>query len=323
MAKSDCTNILNLIPLYIDNMLSEEEHDIVCEHIAGCSDCRKEYEMMKSIMVSAGSLPEIDVPEGFHENLMEKIRVAAKDAPKRRTLIPWRRATGFVAAAAVVALSVVSYLSLDRNNGAANPDLYLPSPSTEQTIAPASEARQSDAENREETTAQNIGAQPERGETAKPPVVDTGNAKTEKPAVVSPESSFKDTQQDVKEETPLEANAAVPEVASLYTVEERESVAAGEAGTSDNTVGASSGGARIGGNATQENEIACRIVTVTVDADSRDQAEEILSVYSKDAQGYRVSDDLPALLEKLSSLTGYREETKTGSDITENYIILE
>ena len=49
MAKSECTNILNLIPLYIDNMLSDEENDIVCEHIKECASCRGEYEFLKSI----------------------------------------------------------------------------------------------------------------------------------------------------------------------------------------------------------------------------------------------------------------------------------
>ena len=79
MAKSECTNILNLIPLYIDNMLSDEENDIVCEHIKECASCRGEYEFLKSIMAGAESLPEIEVPKDFHETLMNKVRAKAKN----------------------------------------------------------------------------------------------------------------------------------------------------------------------------------------------------------------------------------------------------
>ena len=72
MAKSDCENILNLIPLYIDNMLSKEESDIVCRHIEECASCKEEYEFLKSIMGT--ELPGIEVPDDFHDRLMANVR---------------------------------------------------------------------------------------------------------------------------------------------------------------------------------------------------------------------------------------------------------
>lgn len=128
MAKSDCTNIVNLIPLYIDNMLSEEENDIVCEHIANCESCRNEYAFLKSIMAGTNNLPEIEVPNDFHENLMAKIRAEQKGkAVHKRRFLGWRSFAGIAAAAAVVAVSVVSYLNLDGNETSVNPDEFVPS----------------------------------------------------------------------------------------------------------------------------------------------------------------------------------------------------
>lgn len=128
MAKSDCTNILNLIPLYIDNMLSDEENDIVCEHIQECASCRGEYEFLKSIMAGAKSLPEIEVPKDFHETLMSKVRAEAKGQKlHRHKFSGWRSFAGIAAAAAVVAVSIVSYINLEGNGNSVNPDEFIPS----------------------------------------------------------------------------------------------------------------------------------------------------------------------------------------------------
>ncbi len=126
MANSDCTNILNLIPLYIDNMLSDEDTDIVCEHIANCASCRSEYEFLKSIMASAGSLPEIEASKNFHNSLMEKVRAEKRaGTAHKHKLFHWRAVTGIAAAAAVIAVSIVSYINLEGNENSVNPDEFI------------------------------------------------------------------------------------------------------------------------------------------------------------------------------------------------------
>lgn len=132
MAKSDCENILNLIPLYIDNMLSKEESDIVCRHIEECASCKEEYEFIKSIMGT--ELPEIEVPDGFHDRLMANVRKTIP-SPKKRVYLNRRIISG-VAAAAVIALSVVSYLNLGNEDISQNPDDYV---APVETKAPVSE----------------------------------------------------------------------------------------------------------------------------------------------------------------------------------------
>ena len=131
MAKSDCENILNLIPLYIDNMLSKEESDIVCRHIEECASCKEEYEFLKSIMGT--ELPEIEVPDGFHDRLMANVRKTIP-SPKKRVYLNRRIISG-VAAAAVIALSVVSYLNLGNEDISQNPDDYVAPIETQKPIS--------------------------------------------------------------------------------------------------------------------------------------------------------------------------------------------
>ncbi|MBR4874320.1 MAG: zf-HC2 domain-containing protein [Clostridia bacterium] len=131
MAKSDCENILNLIPHYIDNMLSKEESDIVCRHIDNCASCKEEYEFLKSIMGT--KLSEIEVPDGFHERLMANVKKTSKTPQKRIYLN--RRIISGVAAAAVIALSVVSYLNLGNEDISQNPDDFVAPVKTEAPVS--------------------------------------------------------------------------------------------------------------------------------------------------------------------------------------------
>lgn len=43
-----CSVIKDLIPLYVDDVLSEDSRKLVEEHLAGCSDCKDAYESLKS-----------------------------------------------------------------------------------------------------------------------------------------------------------------------------------------------------------------------------------------------------------------------------------
>lgn len=120
MANSDCKNILNLIPLYIDNMLSEEENDIVGRHICSCENCKKEFEFMSSLLKNTKVLPEIQVPPEFHNKLMSQVR---RKKTIRRILS--KRAGAFVAAAAIIALSIVAISDFHISENSTNPDKYI------------------------------------------------------------------------------------------------------------------------------------------------------------------------------------------------------
>jgi|GEM_PF-3913747 len=124
MAKSDCKNIINLIPLYIDNMLSEEETDIVGQHLETCEHCKNEYKFMASLTKETKKLDEIEVSSDFHKNLMAKAEQKSR-TKKARKFILLRRAGAGVCAAAVIALCVVTYNGLNNQQESTNPDEYI------------------------------------------------------------------------------------------------------------------------------------------------------------------------------------------------------
>ena len=286
MANSDCANIINLIPLYIDNELTEEESRIVREHIAACPHCRQECEMMQSIVRKTKNLLKMDVPEGFHARLMQQIQ--REEVQKRKIALPWRNAMGLVAAAAVVAVSVVSYLNLDRTTQTPNPDVYL-----------SEEAPAAEGQKKEQTASLPV---PQSNESQ-------GQTLQKKDAVKAKENEEKMSHSIVLEEQgralsiSQESAPDVPAPASEKLPEGR-AVAENEI-TSE----------------TAESETFC-VATVKVDETAYREAEEILSGYEKDSQGYAVGQDYSLVLERLSSLLGYGVEISTDCSVQGNYIIL-
>ena len=47
MSKFSCNTVRDMLPLYVDDVVSEDTRAIVEEHLVGCAACRKLYESMK------------------------------------------------------------------------------------------------------------------------------------------------------------------------------------------------------------------------------------------------------------------------------------
>lgn len=106
MANTECEKIRNLIPLYIDNMLSDGETDKVLKHLEKCPDCCNEYNYLKAIIGATKNIPQKEMPSDFHKNLMEKVSSVA--LLKKKRYITLRHISAGVAAAAVIAISFVA-----------------------------------------------------------------------------------------------------------------------------------------------------------------------------------------------------------------------
>ncbi len=48
MSKFSCNTIKDILPLYVDEVVSDDTRNIVSEHLEHCENCRKKYESMKS-----------------------------------------------------------------------------------------------------------------------------------------------------------------------------------------------------------------------------------------------------------------------------------
>ena len=51
MGKFSCDTVRDMLPLYVDHIVSNDTRTIVEEHLASCDSCRKEYENMKNTVV--------------------------------------------------------------------------------------------------------------------------------------------------------------------------------------------------------------------------------------------------------------------------------
>lgn len=65
MEKMKCNVIYDLLPLYLDNICSEETKHIVEEHLENCEECRKNLEYMKENM---------EIPEDKDTTLIKKVK---------------------------------------------------------------------------------------------------------------------------------------------------------------------------------------------------------------------------------------------------------
>ncbi len=69
----NCDKFLEQISAYIDNELSTEDRIKFEEHLKNCSDCEKKYIEILEIVNDLNSVPEIELPENFHNEFMNKL----------------------------------------------------------------------------------------------------------------------------------------------------------------------------------------------------------------------------------------------------------
>lgn len=73
----NCTNFNENICAYLDNELSIEERLSFEEHAKDCRECKRELEEMTRIIGLCTSLPQYELPDGFQEELHEKLEAVA------------------------------------------------------------------------------------------------------------------------------------------------------------------------------------------------------------------------------------------------------
>lgn len=56
--KLDCCVVRDLLPLYVENMVSDQTAELIKQHLMDCPDCQKEYESFKD----GGRLDALDTP---------------------------------------------------------------------------------------------------------------------------------------------------------------------------------------------------------------------------------------------------------------------
>ena len=57
--KNECYVVRDLLPLYLDDLVSDSTREFVEAHLAECDECRKEFEKEKSHSKSFGDLETV------------------------------------------------------------------------------------------------------------------------------------------------------------------------------------------------------------------------------------------------------------------------
>lgn len=70
----NCAEIQALLSAYIDDECDPGEKNLIQAHLDTCPECMKAYIWIKKIVEDLNDIDELDVPEGFHEDLMQKIQ---------------------------------------------------------------------------------------------------------------------------------------------------------------------------------------------------------------------------------------------------------
>ncbi|NMA33766.1 MAG: hypothetical protein GX940_04345 [Clostridiaceae bacterium] len=87
----NCADVRENISAYADDELSASERRSFEEHISSCPGCRKEMDDMIRIIKLCQSMPLYDLPEGFGDELHEKLTAAASDNGNAVTGVDWQK----------------------------------------------------------------------------------------------------------------------------------------------------------------------------------------------------------------------------------------
>jgi len=298
MAKLKCPNILPFIPLLVDGALSATESDSIEKHLSVCPDCRREFDLYCAMKQTAALLPSPSLSSDFHKNLMKTIAAETTAAPKRaRVLRPsfLRHAMGFAAAAAVVALSVVtlsqvSFLGMPKDSPSDNLDNLVTQPQVTQPQVAQPQVTQSQG-------AQSQGAQPQ---VVQPRVT---APKVATPIVDEPTRSI-DSQVTPSQVTPSQ-------VAPAQTTPQHDAPA------QESTAPAASCGI-----VAEEPQQKFATYRVFIEEAYLAEAQGLLADCTQDAHGYRADNGAAPLLKALSALPGYHTECVENDAAQTDYICL-
>lgn len=77
----NCDKVKELLWAYLENKTTAEETAEIETHLEGCAACREELAQQKEIKNALASLPDEELPEGYHTELMQKLQAERKVVP--------------------------------------------------------------------------------------------------------------------------------------------------------------------------------------------------------------------------------------------------
>ena len=157
---------------YLEGELDAAETAEIEGHLAACEACREELALRQEMLEALHSLPEAELPAGYHEELMEKLRAAAViPFPQKKKTPRWKQMS-LIAAAVLIVVAAGGVKGMQQMRQGQN--------EINQQMELAADATAAPAENAVENIEMDEGAQPLEAQTkAEQPVA--GQAKAAQP----------------------------------------------------------------------------------------------------------------------------------------------
>jgi anti-sigma factor RsiW len=136
----NCHDIENLLPLYSEGILSEAEKRAVDEHLADCSQCRKELAYLQKSGRLADDLTDVEEPPWFQQKIMAQVRAeAGKKSFAQKWFYPLRIKipVQIMATIVIAILAVYIYRSGDEQVKQILPGIAKPAQEIQKEQAPA------------------------------------------------------------------------------------------------------------------------------------------------------------------------------------------
>ena len=107
----NCDKVKELLWAYLENKTTAEETAEIETHLEGCAACREELAQQKEIKNALASLPDEELPEGYHTELMQKLQAERKIVPfPAKKKHGWKQMSMIAAAVLVVVVAVFSMI---------------------------------------------------------------------------------------------------------------------------------------------------------------------------------------------------------------------
>lgn len=106
-----CEHIQKLFSPYLDHMTSEEENNMLQDHLRNCPACKEELERLSRMCLFLSELPQPQVPEQFTEDIHRKLEQDQKKIFAPKVIHEPKKASWLVATAAGIALFIGVWVS--------------------------------------------------------------------------------------------------------------------------------------------------------------------------------------------------------------------
>ena len=102
----NCDIVKELLWAYLENKTTAEETAEIETHLEGCAACREELAQQKEIKNALASLPDEELPEDYHTELMQKLQAERKVVPfPAKKKHGWKQMSMIAAAVLVVVVA--------------------------------------------------------------------------------------------------------------------------------------------------------------------------------------------------------------------------